>query len=171
MTSKMIVIPYERYMNLIDSHKNDIAKENVENNELQDSPKNNNVTQNLENKRVIELEKETDEKNNILNQDNMLSDNDISDFIPISYQRRCRLILNHMKKNNMKWDSNGRLILGEDCILNTHIVDLIRNGIGKYKKDKMPESSQYFIKLLLATHCPESILNQSVCQDDKNNKS
>ena len=75
-----------------------------------------------------------------------------------------------MDKNNMKWDSIGRLIVGYDCILNTHIVDLIRNSISNYKSDKLSQSSHVFIRLLLATHCPESILNKSVCQNGKNIK-
>ena len=194
----MIAIPYDRYMNLVNFQKNEITNRYIESKTTVESDQNDidNVNMqnertipyiksktpvdsdknvidkiaNIENKSIIEIKDNSYENKINLHQDDILSESDITDFIPKSYQRRCKLILNHMNRNNMKWDSMGRLIVGDDCILNTHIVDLIRNGISKYKRDRLSQSSQDFIKLLLATHCPESILNQSVCQNGKNIK-
>ena len=62
-----------------------------------------------------------------------------------------------MKNNDLKWDSYGRLIIGNECLIGSHIVDLLRDSISSQKRI-LDSNSENFVKLLLCTHCPKAIL-------------
>ena len=64
-----------------------------------------------------------------------------------------------MRRNYMNWDSRGRLILGDECIDDSHIVDLLRDIASVNKKRVANSNSLQLKKLLELTHCPKSILN------------
>ena len=144
MSQKMVVIPYDRYVNL----KNLTLDKNKPNE--------------FDISKVNDIQ-ETEQTNPITNNDNnLLNVEDIVEYMPKTYKHRCRLILHHMKQNCITWDSFGRLILGGDeCLMDSHIVDLIRDVISTYKRPCTSEHSNDFKKLLVVTHCPRSILRKS----------
>ena len=100
-------------------------------------------------------------------EDDVLSEEDVTDYMPKTLKHRCRLLLFHMKKNDIHWDALGRLLLNDECIENTHIVDLVRDVVSSYKRTCCSASSKVFARLLTQTHCPRSLLNPSLLQDEK----
>ena len=156
MSLKMVVIPLDKYEKL---------KKNVHTvvdlpNTLENKPPQDGVKELSENP-PIQRNDSNIEKTLSSGDDNLLSKEDIVEYMPKMYQHRCRLILFHMNNNGMRWDSFGRLLLNDECVLNTHVVDLIRDVISNYKKTPISPSATHFCQLLKATHCPHSILNKS----------
>ena len=97
--------------------------------------------------------------------DNLLSEEDIAEYMPKTKQNLCRKVLYHMKKKNMHWDCYGKLVLNNECILATHIVDLIKDVISNNKKHCDSLNSNIFARLLKVTNCPLSIINKVLLQD------
>lgn len=167
MTQKMIVIPYEKYKNL--KSKLETYEQYSPNNERNDRDLIPEVVEPLkEELNTLPDAKQLLHTNTSIssiteqNEDdrNQLSEDDIIEYFPKTFHRRCRLLLRHMKGNSMAWDSQGRLILNkEECITNSHIVDLISYAICNYIKQRNSDSGKHFTKLLIGTHCPLSILN------------
>ena len=154
MSQKMVVIPYERYitlkqLNLDNSRKVDSGLHYS--NEPRDTETSRNIDENPEN-------------------ESLLSVDDIVEYMPKTYRHRCRLILHHMKQNLLSWDSFGRLIIRDECLLESHIVDLIRDVISTYKRPCTSDHSNDFKKLLMVTHCPRSILNKTNDETSQINK-
>jgi len=113
--------------------------------------------------------KKFDEIDKIINS-NVLLEEEILKFIPKSYHHQSRMILNHMMRNNMRWDCYGRLILGDDCVMNTHIVDLIRYSVCNYKRRLNDKNVLNFIELLKVTHCPHSAFAQKYLENEAVNE-
>ena len=109
-------------------------------------------------------------KTYICNVDNTLTDADILDYIPKTYQNKSKLLLKHMKLTGMSWDSFGRLLLGDECLLDSHIVDLVRDIVVQYKKGCKSKHSHALRSLLHATHCPRYLLSNPHNDDKKINK-
>ena len=134
MLGKMVVIPYEKYLKLLNQN-NEISNNTLENNQISNNTVNtlHEVSSNpLSNDlNILESNKKIEIDN--ISKD-LLNEEEIIDYIPKNYKNKCKLILNHMRKNEMKWDSNGRLILGNECINDTHIVDLLRGIVSVNKK-------------------------------------
>ena len=171
MPMKMVVIPYEKYMKLLTKSSNELShvpNKDIENEKLET---NEGIHEN------IKLEEETspniksslmndkpaESSTNIGHNDgDMLDEQDILEYIPKKFKNKCKSLLFHMKKNNIKWDSSGQLILGDECLLKSHIVDLLKDLSNSYKKKTLDLNSLQLVKLLLFTHCPMSILNQNL---------
>lgn len=156
-SSKMVVIPYDKYLKLINENKIKSTINNVNDNILTESK--GNLAETYINENIKEGEKISDL--------DMLTENDILNYMPKSYSHKCKMLLYHMKNNNIMWDSFGRLIIGDECVINSHIVDLIRDVIGNYKRKKFVKISRDFLQLLIASHCPHSILNKNLYQQDE----
>lgn len=178
MTLTMVVVPYERYLKYkeyIDSKRKVNIKSVLINNSMSSESKignnnnsvsseskiGNNICNDLVSNQVMRdenIEEVKPECERITNSDQrILLDDDILRFIPKSYHHSARMILNHMKRNNMKWDYFGRLILGDECVINTHIVDLIRYTVSSYKSHCSDKNVTDFVKLLMITHCPRTV--------------
>ena len=146
MSQKMVVIPYERYIKL--KQLSLVDTELKYSTERRDTESSENLNENRD-------------KDENPDNDSLLSVEDIVDYMPKTYRHRCRLILHHMKQNLLRWDSFGRLIIGDECLLESHIVDLIRDVISTYKRPCTSCHSNDFKKLLMVTHCPRSILSKT----------
>ena len=158
MSQKVVVLPYERYLTLKQlAFKNSSkVEEELVDNFVNSGKVGGELVDSLPGNQIL-----THEIYDSVEDDNLLSVEDIIEYIPKTYRHRARLILHHMKHNLIKWDSFGRLVVGEDCLIDSHIVDLIRDVIGSYKRRCCSVHSNTFKKLLIATHCPKSILNKT----------
>lgn len=150
MSQKMIVIPYEKYKNLkskLEVFEKSIPAISDINLDVEDT------VLTTDSDAVLQTKQNEDEKN-------ILTEEDIIEYLPKTYHRRCRLLLRHMRDNSMSWDYQGRLVLNKhECITNSHIVDLISYAICNYIKRCNSEGGKHFTELLIGTHCPLSILN------------
>ena len=168
MSMKMVVIPYEKYIKLYNKSKNDEELLDINEKDEQDIKKNETL-QNQDIKLNTELIKDDHvQDNEDINKD-MLQDEDILEYIPKNNKSKCKSLILHMKRNNIKWDSFGQLVLGEECLSGSHIVDLLKDMTCSYKKRCTDLNSLQLIKLLLATHCPRSILNHQSLNDKQIN--
>ena len=75
-----------------------------------------------------------------------------------------------MRLSGMSWDSFGRLLLRDECLLDSHIVDLVRDIVLVYKKGCKSKHSHDLRSLLHATHCPHYLLTNSHNDDKKIDK-
>ena len=163
----MVVIPYEKYLQLK-------ANENKEMNSSIFSKK---VDSENEANFINSSDKETqtkidpDEKQDKVVRNtsdfDILDENDILEYIPKNYKNKCRLLLKHMRLHNLSWDAFGRLLVRDECLLDSHIVDLLRDVVMSYKRGCKGKHSHDFKKLLLATHCPHYLLTVSQHDDKK----
>ena len=178
MANRMVVIPYEKYIKLINIHKemnikkiNDIPDDdinddikvdmnsdihNMNKDEIKIDTKNENET-----KDAFSVSKKQENDSILMSSDvnDMLYEDDIIDHIPKTYRKKCKLLINHMKNYNIKWDSFGRLLLGDECLQDSHIVDMLLDNVRINKKPKLNKNSTDLSKLLVAKHCPKSLLN------------
>ena len=183
MSMKMVVIPYDRYIKLVKQNdkfpNNDLEETHVESekrmklipstsNQLTENIKTNNpISQNsscsnqpTENIKINKLI--TENSKDYSSSKDMLDEDDILEYIPKNSKNKTKLIMKHMKKNCMDWDPKGQLILGDECVEKSHIVDLLKD-ITCLKKEAFKNiNSVQLNKLLLNTHCPKSILNNSL---------
>lgn len=172
----MVVIPLEKYEKLKQLGLGESSATEIKDSVMNDRGGESKPVASLNNERVsggeskplVSLNNEEVMKtvpDETIPEDNLLRKEDIVQYLPKTYQHRCRLILFHMKNNDMGWDSLGRLTLKGECILNTHVVDLIRDVIANYKRVHISQCSNHFGKLLIGTHCPKSILSKSFAEN------
>lgn len=164
----MVVIPLEKYEKLISS-RNKISQ--IPSLEVP-------IPQSLEvanSDKALTTFGETsnakDKDDDPLQNDNLLTNEDIVQYMPKCHQHRCRVLLFHMKNNAMTWDAFGRLMVNDECVMNTHVVDLVKDMICNYKKPCSSVFAKQFFQLLIGSHCPRSILNKSWLQDGQVNSS
>lgn len=170
-SSKVVVISYDKYKKLINVYNRCNEQVVSETNNIQQSYNKDTETNGKEihiNDNLKVTDDQMNHPQNVTKDEinsqpiiDMLTDEDILNYMPKSYIQKCKIVLHHMKKANIKWDSFGRLVLGDECICNTHIVDLIRDVIGNYKRNNFRKASRLFFKLLISSHCPYSILNKN----------
>ena len=87
-----------------------------------------------------------------------LSEQDVLSFIPEEHRNRAKLVLRHMKVNNIHWNKCGQLVLDNDCITDANIIEVLRDVVS-IEKDKIESSaSRQFYKILILTHFPLSLL-------------
>lgn len=177
MSSKVVAIPYEQYVKL---------KELCMKNELEVIDKDSTDTvldkvadshEHALNKDVISKPEDnisSKEKGDIKPidssyvSDDTLSEEEIVQFLPKIQQKKARLLLLHLKNNSILWDSSGRLIVDGECILDTHIVDLLSDILNNNKNNhKIPANSVSFLKLLRKLNCPRTILSKSLLKDEE----
>jgi len=125
--TKMVLIPLDRYELLINKNQPKTESEND--------------TEVIENK-----EDSVD-----------LSEQDILSFIPEKHRNRAKLVLRHMKVNNIHWNKCGQLVLGNDCITDANIIEVLRDVLST-EKEKSSASRQFY-KILILTHFPLSLLS------------
>lgn len=153
---KMVVIPYEKYMKLKETYNKSVNNSSVTNVDDENDSK--------------EEEKRVKLTNNDEENKDMLTEDDILMYMPKIYKEKSKMILHHMKNNKMYWDSFGRLILDNQCIVESHIVDLIKDVICSFKRKEYPQISKEFCRILINSHCPRSILNKSLSNNDSINQ-
>lgn len=165
MTLKMVVIPLEKYEKLkLNSFK--VTEDSDDNLKVQERREENNMQTNN-----TDLGEITNQVGEIMKEDNLLTNEDIVQYMPKSHRHKCRVLLFHMKNNGMSWDTFGRLLLKNECILDSHVVDLIRDVISNYKRSCTTPISKQFSELLIRTHCPRSILSKSLWHHGEINSS
>jgi hypothetical protein len=100
-----------------------------------------------------------DEASNTDGCDENLTDDNILDFIPSDYHKKAKLILRHLKTHSIKWDSCGRLVLDNDCVVNANIIEIIKDVVSMNNNKIESTASKHFYKLLILTQFPVSLLN------------
>ena len=140
MTSnaKMVLIPLERYEEL--------------------TKKDDKVSEDLQNTSKVKEENRLTEKGC-----DGVTEEDILSFLPTEGLRKAKLILRHMKSNQMSWDECGRLVWGNECILDSNVIEIIRDAVSNQKPSIDSSASKQFYKLLILTRFPISLLR---VQDD-----
>lgn len=185
MSSKLVTIPYERYINMKNLSLNNrkVTKDDEkDDNALYNSKESKNYEDddNLYKERTedesdtVEGKKYSTNENNSQNNsqnekdNNILTNEDVINFLPKNCIKNCKLLLLHMKNNNIGWDTHGRLVIGEQCVIDTHVIDLLTDIIHKNKeKPSVHNNSLIFAQLLLSLNCPQSILNKYILKDAK----
>ena len=158
MSMKMVVIPYEKYKKLT-KENNPIPS--VDKDNMSTEFMNNNPSKQEE---FLNIDSISDNKSQSID---MLNEEDILDYIPKTNKNKCKLIMKHMKNNHMNWNSKGQLLLDEECIENTHIVDLLKDITSVNKKSQQNINSLHLNQLLANTHCPKSVLSKSLFKNGK----
>ena len=120
MTTKMVVIPYDKYLKLLrDNDRNDekIHKNHkgiIDNSLAENKEKENDILpQSVMKERLESNENNEDPIGAHPNTENkkysqpidMLNEEDILDYFPKNYKNKCRLLLSHMQKNCIEWDA------------------------------------------------------------------
>jgi hypothetical protein len=126
--TKMVLIPLERYEILMKKNQSTSDSENV------------------------------NESNEIKEDCVELSEQDIISFIPEQHRNRAKMVLRHMKVNNIHWNKCGQLVLDNDCVTDANIIEVLRDVVS-IENDKIEYSaSRQFYKILVLTHFPLSLL-------------
>ena len=129
--SKMVLIPLDRYEQLTSSERSHERSQTPVDDSHEDQCKDN------------------------------LSEDNILEFIPTNFQSIAKLILRHLKTNEIKWDNCGRLVMDDDCIVNANIIEIIKDVVTTNNNDIESNASKQFYKLLILTNFPVSLLNLS----------
>ena len=87
-----------------------------------------------------------------------LTEEELLSFLPQESLMKAKMILRHMKSNEMTWDDCGRLIWGKECILDANVIEVIRDAVSEKKSKIDSPASRHFYKLLLITRFPISLL-------------
>lgn len=87
-----------------------------------------------------------------------LTEEELLSFLPQESLMKAKMILRHMKSNEMTWDDCGRLIWGKECILDANVIEVIRDAVSEKKSNIDSPASRHFYKLLLITRFPISLL-------------
>ena len=186
MTNKMIILPYDKYLKLINVKKESDEITNNNNHSDNINLPNLEKIENVSNKEEENIRKSsvessslsedgstnllTENKNdtvtslNIDENKDLLTEDDIINYIPKKFRNKCKLMINHMQKHNINWDSYGRLLLGYECLVDSHIVDLLRDNICS-NKQVSDKNSETFMELLKVTHCPKSFISSFRSED------
>jgi len=135
MTSnaKMVLIPLERYEEL--------------------TKKDDKVSEDLQNTSKVKEENRLTEKGC-----DGVTEEDILSFLPTEGLRKAKLILRHMKSNQMSWDECGRLVWGNECVVDSNVIEVIRDAVSNQKPTIDSTASKQFYKLLILTRFPISLL-------------
>jgi len=118
LNTKIVPLTYERYLML-----------------TQKSPSDDKTTQ-CEQEQKVETEAECKTP----------TEEDVLLDIPL--KQRGKRLLRHMKDNDMKWDSCGRLVIGSETVANTHICQLIKDLVTDDDSSILTQASRDFFKLL-----------------------
>lgn len=185
MSSKVVVIPYEQYLSLRNSHtEKDSLNTNKNQNIINSSDDTNNIDNtsiiSVSNPHITQSQTKIDENKPLndeivdtvhVKDDNILTIEDILGLIPKSYHTKCSYLLNQLRSQNIHWDCLGRLVLGNDCILNTHIIDSLTDliGINKKQEKKIPNSSVSLAQLLVKLNYPQYLLNNKLFKKQDEN--
>ena len=170
MPMKMVVIPYEKYMKLLNK-ENDHGEQTENVNKQNGDPAHAGnvkgaISQHTE-KRIqgeihdTPLNNKDDERNMTMENMDMLDEDDILEYMPKNYKNKCKSLILHMRKNNMSWNEKGQLVLGDECISKSHIVDILKDLTIPNKKEAIDLNSLQLNRLLHLTHCPKSILKNN----------
>ena len=170
----MVVLPYEKYL-MLKEKDTDVSDKTAANNDAIDVDFGDSVKRGGHDETTLHVIDEGIDSNGkkVENEgsfsvvDNILTDADVLDYIPQKYKNKSKLILKHMKHTGMSWDSFGRLLVRDECLLDSHIVDLVRDIAVVYKRGSKGRHSYDLRNLLLATHCPRYLLSNSHNDDKK----
>jgi hypothetical protein len=87
-----------------------------------------------------------------------VTEEDILSFLPTEGIRKAKLILRHMKSNQISWDECGRLVWGNECVVDSNVIEVIRDAVSNQKPTIDSTASKQFYKLLILTRFPISLL-------------
>ena len=90
-----------------------------------------------------------------------LSEEDILSFVPDGSIHKAKLVLRHMKLNNISWDKCGRLVLDDEGITDSNVIEVINDVVDTEKTKIESVASRHFYKLLMLTKFPISLLDNS----------
>ena len=86
-------------------------------------------------------------------------------------KRKAELLLNHLKKNNVSWNSKGEFRYYGDTISNSNILDLINDALRR-RANFNPVDYKTFYKVLRETNVPRDLVGHrerwgELTRDDK----
>ena len=166
MTSvqKMILIPFNQYKRLTSNINNEELDQGDSNDTLQKHQKDSIKKQELD----IVSKPVNIELNNNKNIDDKLSETDILTHFSKALQNKAKLLLQYIIQNpELSWTKDGELIVSNNTIKKTHIIDLIKYSLISYK-DFKPIGAAIFLKHL--QNVPKSLLKNNDISIEKQNK-
>ena len=90
-----------------------------------------------------------------------LSEDDILTFISSESVHKAKLVLRHMKLNDITWDKCGRLVLDDECVTTSNVIEIINDVVNSNKSHIVSPASKHFYKLLMLTKFPISLLDNN----------
>ena len=155
-TEKMILIPFSRYKRLtsnIDTQESELINNKKQNTEVNEKD--------VKDKKIIDDHDKTNISDTTKNVDDKTITHKLSDTIILSHfskamQNKVKLLLRYIHENpKLLWTQDGEIIINNETIENSHIIDLLKYSLIPYKNFK-PIASELFLKQL--GNVPKSLL-------------
>ena len=90
-----------------------------------------------------------------------LSQLDVLSAVPVSYRNKARTLLDCIiKSSQLTWNDRGEIVLGDDTVHGSHIIDLLKYTLHPYKHFT-PVGVEQFNDTLRSINVPRSLINQS----------
>lgn len=150
----MIVIPKQKYEAVLERKEEQLEENKTSKKEImEEEMKTKNISTDI-------LKEENYNQKQRKDEDNIETLINIS--IPTKYKDKLKNLLQYLKQQpGFHWNKRGEVIINNDIIKNSHIIDWLRDIVIPTENRHPPEGIHHFYQYLKSIHIPMSIISSS----------
>lgn len=151
----MILIPKQKYEAVLERKEEQLEENKTSRNEIKEEEE-------METKNISTDILKEENYNQKQRKDGDNIDTLINISIPTKYKDKLKKLLHYLKQQpGFHWNMRGEVIINNDIIKNSHIIDWLRDIVIPTENRHHPEGIHHFYQYLKSIHIPMSIISSS----------